>query len=71
MSRSPAAWPLWALLALVLVYEGGWFWGDNRLIAGVPVNLVYHLGVCVLTTLAMVCVVRWAWPYGLDEGDDG
>lgn len=70
MRSSPAAWPLGLLLCLVLLYENPWFWGETWLLAGIPINLAYHIGVCVLTTLAMLVVVRWGWPKQLDEVDD-
>lgn len=67
MTDSHPRWPLLALLALALLFENFWMWTDDRLILGVPVNLAYHLGLCVATAIVLAGVSRWGWPDDADE----
>ena len=51
-----------ALIALYLVHNDLWLWNNPRLLAGIPVGLVYHVGFCVAASLLMLALVRYAWP---------
>ena len=44
-------------------------WDNDALILGLPINLLYHIVLCVLTTLSMLVIVRLAWPHHLDAED--
>ena len=50
------------LIALYLVHNDLWLWNNPRLLAGIPVGLVYHVGFCVAASLLMLALVRYAWP---------
>ena len=52
---------------LVVLFENVWLWDDDRIILGLPVNLLYHIGFCVLVAAVMLVVVRRAWPRYLDK----
>ena len=65
MRRALYAW----LLALFLLHNDWWLWGDDRRIAGVPVGLAYHVAYCLVVIATMALLVRHAWPPDL-EGDD-
>ncbi len=67
MESSHPRWPLLVLLALVLAFENFWMWPDSDLIAGVPVNLGYHLLLCCVAALLLAGVVRRGWPRNSDE----
>ena len=67
MKSSHPLWPLLALLALAAAFENFWMWADDRLVLGVPVNLAYHLGLCLATALVLAAVSRWGWPDDADE----
>lgn len=56
-----------ALLGLYLLHNDLWLWHDGRLVAGLPVGLLYHVLYCVVAALLMAALVRWAWPPGLDD----
>lgn len=58
-----------ALVLLYLLHNDLWLWDDGRIVAGLPVGLLYHLLYCLAAALLMGALVRWAWPAGLD--DDG
>ena len=62
-------WPLLILVLLLICFENFWMWDNDAFVFGIPVNLFYHIGLCVATTLAMLVVVRWGWPHHLDEDD--
>lgn len=67
MRRTHSLWPLLALLALAAAFQNIWMWADDRLLFGLPVNLVYHVALCVATSAIMLVVVRRAWPGDADE----
>ncbi len=59
---------LYAAVVLAFVLHNDlWLWDDRRLIAGMPVGLVYHLVFCLVVALLMWGLVRFAWPRGLDS----
>jgi hypothetical protein len=60
-------WVFWTLPLLLLLHQNVWMWSDDTLFAGLPVNLAYHLFLCLLVTLLMLFVVKYAWP---DYPDD-
>ncbi len=61
--------PLTALALLAAAFFNPAAWDNDRLLAGIPLNLVYHSGLCVAAVLAMWAVVRKAWPDYLDRGE--
>ena len=67
MPQKTKVWPLGLLLVLLILFENFWMWDNDALVLGLPINLLYHMGLCILTTLVMVVVVKWAWPHHLDE----
>ncbi|MDP6039186.1 MAG: DUF3311 domain-containing protein [Candidatus Latescibacteria bacterium] len=69
MPHKTKVWPLGFLLILLLLFLNFWMWDNDALILGLPVNLLYHIGMCFLATLAMWVIVRKAWPHHLDEED--
>ena len=63
-------YPRWVILLipiLVLLFQNFWLWDSDRLILGLPVNLLYHAGFCVLIAAVMLVVVALAWPRYLDK----
>ena len=59
----------WGLLALFLLHNDWWLWGDSRLAFGLPVGLGYHLVYCLVVVGVMALLVRHAWPDGLEEDE--
>lgn len=55
-------WVLWLLLVLIALHLNYWMWADSSLVAGLPVNLLYHVALCLLVPIVMWFVVRRAWP---------
>jgi Protein of unknown function (DUF3311) len=55
-----------AVPALYLLHQDWWNWGSRQLILGLPVGLAYHVGFCVMASVLMFCLVRYAWPAHLE-----
>ena len=58
-------WPLAiyaALLALYVLHNDLWLWNDPRLVLGLPIGLVYHIGFCVAASAVLALLVLFAWP---------
>ena len=59
-----------ALFLAFLLHNDLWLWNDARLVLGLPVGLVYHIGFCVGVALLMALLARYAWPAELQHGED-
>lgn len=67
--KNPWRWPLYAaLLVLYVLHNDIWLWNDARLVFGLPVGLVYHIGFSLATGAVLALLVLKAWPDHLDEG---
>lgn len=58
-------WPLAiyaALAALYVLHNDLWLWNDPRLLLGLPIGLVYHVGFCVAASAVLALLVVFAWP---------
>ena len=51
-----------ALAALYLLHNDLWLWNDPRLLLGLPVGLLYHLGFCVAASAVLALLVTRVWP---------
>ena len=70
MSRPIARRLAYAGLALLyLLHNDLWLWNDPRLVLGLPIGFVYHIGYCVAASLLMLLLVLRAWPAGLAAED--
>lgn len=56
-----------ALVVLYLLHNDLWLWHDARLVFGLPVGLVYHIGFAVATSVVLTLLVIHAWPDHLDR----
>jgi hypothetical protein len=56
------------VLAVYLLHQDVWFWRTARpLVFGfLPIGLFYHAVFCLLCSVVMVLLVRFAWPLDLD-----
>jgi hypothetical protein len=56
------------VLLVILIHQDVWFWKDRTLVFGfLPVGLAYHVGYCLLASLTMWVLVRYAWPSQLEQ----
>jgi hypothetical protein len=60
-----------ALVVLYLLHNDLWLWNDSRLVFGLPVGLVYHIGFAVATSVVLALLVIHAWPEHLDRESGG
>ncbi len=61
-------WPLAAFALLAVAFFNPAAWNNDRFLAGIPLSLVYHSGLCVAASFVMWAVTRKAWPDYLDRG---
>ncbi len=54
-----------ALFLAFLLHNDVWLWDDPRMLAGLPVGFVYHVGFCLAVALLMWLLVKFAWPQDL------
>ena len=71
MKNSRIRWILYlALIALCLLHKDFWFWQNPDLVFGLPIGLVYHISFCVVVTVWMALLVKYAWPSHLEIEED-
>jgi hypothetical protein len=63
-------WLYVGLIALFILHNDLWLWSDKRLIAGIPYGLVYHILFCIVATLIMTALTKYAWPEGLEVNSE-
>ena len=63
--KRPIRWLLYGLLVLLfLLHNDFWLWETPRLVLGVPIGLLYHIGYCLAAALLMAAFV-------IERGDWG
>jgi hypothetical protein len=57
------------ILAVYLLHQDFWFWDDTRpfLFGVLPVGLTYHVLYSIVVAGLMSLLVRWAWPFDVEE----
>ena len=60
-----------ALVLACLLHNDLWLWDDPRIVAGLPVGLLYHVLFCLAVTVLLVLLVRHAWPTEALESAEG
>jgi hypothetical protein len=58
------------LIALFILHNDLWLWSDKHLILGVPYGLGYHILFCIVATILMTALTRYAWPEGLEVNSE-
>ena len=58
-----------ALAVLFLLHNDFWLWDNPKVLLGLPIGLIYHIGFCVAASLLMVLIINQAWPNHLQEED--
>jgi len=51
-----------ALLLAYLLHNDLWLWHDSRIVLGLPVGLLYHVGFCVAASVILTLLIRFCWP---------
>jgi hypothetical protein len=59
-----------ALFLVFVLHNDFWQWDDPTLVWGLPVGLTYHIVYCLVATLLMWLLVRFAWPAELHSPRD-
>ena len=56
-----------AILALLVAHQDYWQWDRKDLVYGfVPYNMVYHIGISLVTAAVWVVVCLFCWPRDLE-----
>jgi len=57
------------VIAVYLLHQDLWFWRTARpLVFGfLPIGLFYHAAFCLLCSVVMILLVKFAWPVHFDE----
>ena len=54
---------LYAAIAVAFVLRHDlWLWSSSSTLLGLPVGLTYHVLFCLVVSLLMALLVRFAWP---------
>ena len=62
-------WVLYiTLFVLYALHNDLWLWHDPRLLMGLPVGLLYHIGFCLAAAVMILLLVTFAWPPHLQDG---
>lgn len=63
--KRPIRWFLYCLLVLLfLLHNDFWLWETPRLVLGLPVGLLYHIGFCLAAALLMAAFVKARGDWG-------
>ena len=68
MKNKFARWILYVtLVALFLLHNDFWFWDSPKVVLGLPIGLVYHIGYCVAAAVLMALTINHVWPSHLQD----
>lgn len=72
MAGKRAAIIVWGLvLALFIVHQDFWWWGDRTLVFGfMPIGLFYHACFSVAAACVWALAVKFAWPTATERWAD-
>ena len=59
-----------ALLLLFLLHNDLWWWDEPRLVAGLPIGMTWHVGLCAGAVGVFWLLVKFAWPPELAVGSE-
>ena len=57
------------LAVLFLLHNDFWLWDNPKMLLGMPIGLLYHIGFCVASALLMALIINKALPSHLQEED--
>ncbi len=70
MRKTASRWILYiALVVLFLFHNDFWFWDSPKVVLGLPIGLLYHIGYCVAAAVLMALTINHAWPSHLQDED--
>jgi presenilin-like A22 family membrane protease len=70
MNNRFVRWILYiALVVLFLLHNDFWFWDNPKVVLGLPIGLIYHIGFCVAATILMALMVNRVSPHHLRDED--
>jgi hypothetical protein len=70
--RETKFYPRWLFVVLcvaLLLHLNYWLWGTDRLVLGLPINLLYHVLLTLALSVVMGTLARRGWPAFLEDED--
>jgi hypothetical protein len=62
---------LYAVLVIVyFLHNDLWLWNNPTLIFGIPIGLFYHIIFCLVASLIMILLIKYAWPNFVEDMDE-
>lgn len=58
-----------ALIALFVLHNDFWLWDNPKVVMGLPIGLLYHIGFCVAAAILMALTINYVWPSHLQAED--
>ena len=63
MRKTSSRWTLYiALVILFLLHNDFWLWDNPKVVLGLPIGLLYHIGFCVAAAILMMLIINHALP---------
>ncbi len=59
-----------AIAVMYVLHNDIWLWDDARIVLGLPIGLLYHVGFCAAAVGLMVLLVNYAWPAEYDDDEE-
>ena len=70
MRKTLPRWILYiALAVLFLLHNDFWLWDNPKVVLGLPIGLLYHIGFCVAAAILMLLTIKHAFPSHLQDED--
>lgn len=70
MRKTFSQWVLYiALVVLFLLHNDFWLWDNPKVVLGLPIGLLYHIGFCVAAAILMALIVNFVRSYYLQNED--
>ena len=70
MRKAFSRWILYiGLVVLFLLHNDFWLWDNPKVVMGLPIGLLYHIGFCVASAILMMLTINYAWPRHLQDED--
>ena len=71
MKKAFSRWILYiGLVVLFSLHNDFWLWDNPRMVVGLPIGLLYHIGYCIVAAILMMLIINHALPSHLQKRRD-
>ena len=57
------------VVVLFLLHNDLWLWDNPKIVLGLPIGLLYHIGFCLAAAILMALIINHAWPNRFQNKD--